>query len=396
MTPKEKRPLLVVDDEVNILHSLHDLFRLDYKVYMAESGLEGMKILSENEVHVVMADQRMPDMTGTEFLAAVKQSYPDVVRLVFTGYADVRAVIEAINEGSVYRYITKPWEPDDLKTVIAQAMSQYQLIAERKHLMQELTTANESLRTANENLRRAYKELQELDRVKSVFVDIASHELRTPVFVISGFARLLARKAKETPRELRSIIDSAKRLANIVVNMAKLMECEEWEHPLARQRISPGELVESAVGQVQPFVEMRGQDLHADICEGLPFVDVEPPLIVDALVNLLMNAVKFTRDGGSITVEARPGAKEDFVDITVSDTGIGIPPEELPHIFRRFFGTFDTSHHTSGEYEFGHRGMGLGLPVVRRFAEMHGGEVNVESEVGVGSTFTISLPAVKE
>ena len=194
----------------------------------------------------------------------------------------------------------------------------------------------------------------------------------------------------------RQIIDSAKRLANIVVNMAKLMESEEWEPPLARQHVSPGELVESAVGQVQPFVEMRGQYLHTDISEGLPVVDVEPPLIVDALVNLLMNAVKFTRDGGSITVEARPGAKEGFVDIAVSDTGIGIPPEELPHIFRRFFGTFDTSHHTSGEYEFGRRGMGLGLPVVRRFAEMHGGEVNVESEVGVGSTFTISLPAVKE
>jgi signal transduction histidine kinase len=396
MTPKEKRPLLVVDDEVNILHSLHDLFRLDYKVHTAESGPEAMKILARNEVHVVMADQRMPEMTGTEFLAAVKERYPDVIRLVFTGYADVRTVIEAINEGSVYRYITKPWEPDELKTVIAQAMDQYRLVAEREHLMGKLTVANEHLKEANEDLRNAYEDLQELDRVKSVFVDIASHELRTPVFVISGFARLLARRAEKTPRELQSIIESANRLANIVVNMAKLMESEEWEHPLNKQHMPPGELVERAVDQVQPFVEMRRQNLETMVSDGLPPVDVEPSLIIDALVNLLMNAVKFTRDDGRITVAATPGKKKGFVDITVSDTGIGIPPEELPHIFRRFFSTFDTSHHTSGEYEFGRRGIGLGLPVVRRFVEMHGGEVGVESEVGAGSTFTISLPAVKQ
>ncbi|NQT19993.1 MAG: hybrid sensor histidine kinase/response regulator [Planctomycetes bacterium] len=396
MTPKEKRPLLVVDDEINILHSLHDLFRLDYKVHTAESGPEAMKILARNEVHVVMADQRMPEMTGTEFLAAVKERYPDVIRLVFTGYADVRTVIEAINEGSVYRYITKPWEPDELKTVIAQAMDQYRLVAEREHLMGKLTVANEHLKEANEDLRNAYEDLQELDRVKSVFVDIASHELRTPVFVISGFAKLLARRAEKTPRELQSIIESANRLANIVVNMAKLMESEEWEHPLNKQHMPPGELVERAVDQVQPFVEMRRQNLETMVSDGLPPVDVEPSLIIDALVNLLMNAVKFTRDDGRITVAATPGKKEGFVDITVSDTGIGIPPEELPHIFRRFFSTFDTSHHTSGEYEFGRRGIGLGLPVVRRFVEMHGGEVGVESEVGAGSTFTISLPAVKQ
>jgi len=388
--------LLVVDDEVNILHTIHDLFRLDYEVYTAQSGPEAMTILEHNEVHVVMADHRMPEMTGTEFLTLVKERYPDIVRLVFTGYADVGGVIDAINEGRVYRYITKPWEPDELRAIIAQAMDQYQLVTDRKRLIEELKTANESLQHANEQLRRAYSELQELDRLKSVFIDIASHELRTPVFVISGFARLLARQSKETPRELKSILECADRLGGIVVNMARLMESEEWERVLETRPVSAAELAGKAVERVQPFVELRHQYLETSIPDDLPLLEVEPPLIVEALVNLLMNAIKFTPDEGHITVAAKPGKEGGFVDISVSDTGVGIPPEELSHIFRKFFGTFDTSHHTSGEYEFGRRGIGLGLSVVRRFVEMHGGKVSVESEVGVGSTFTISLPVAKQ
>ena len=390
MTPKEKRPLLVVDDEVNILHSLYDLFRLDYKVYTARSGPEAMRILEENEVHVVMTDQRMPEMTGTEFLAQVKRLYPDVIRLVFTGYADVRAVVDAINEGNVYRYITKPWEPEELKTIIAQAMEQHALLMERKRLVEELEQANERLRTANEDLKRANQELKELDRLKSVFIDIASHELRTPVFVISGFARLLARQQKQPSKELRSILESSDRLGQIVLNMAKLMEAEEWQHVLERRPVSVRELVDKALSEVLPFVEMRHQHLEVKVPDDLPQLEVEAPLIIDAIVNLLMNAVKFTPDEGRITVEALQDG--EFASVLVADTGIGIPPEELPYIFTKFFGTFDTSHHSSGEYEFGRRGIGLGLSVVRKFVEMHGGKVSVSSEPGVGSTFTISLP----
>jgi len=391
MTAKEKRPLLVVDDEVNILHSLYDLLRLDYTVYTAQSGPEAMKILAENEVSVVMTDQRMPEMTGTEFLAQIKDRYPDIIRLVFTGYADVRAVIDAINDGNVYRYITKPWEPEDLKAVIAQAMEQHQLLADRKRLMAELKEANDSLQRANEELQHANAELKELDRLKSVFIDIASHELRTPVFVISGFARLLARKGEKT-RELNSILESADRLGSIVVNMAKLMETGGWENILQTQEKDMREMVERAVTQVKPFADMRHQHLEIKTDPTLPEIEVDPPLIHDILVNLLMNAIKFTPDEGRITVEARHSRKPGYVDLLVSDTGIGIPPEELEHIFRKFFGTFDTSHHTSGEYEFGRRGIGLGLSVVQKFVEMHGGSVSVESEVNVGSTFTVTLP----
>ena len=395
MTAKEKRPLLVVDDEINILHSLYDLFRLDYKVYTARSGPEGLRILEENDVHVVMADQRMPEMTGVEFLAKVKELYPDIVRLVFTGYADVRAVVDAINQGNVFRYISKPWEPEELNSIVAQAMEQHQLLVDRRRLMQELKDANESLVRANDDLQRVNQELRELDRLKSVFIDIASHELRTPVFVISGFARLLARHQEKPSKELRSILESADRLGSIVVNMAKLMEAKDWEHVIERRNVPVEEIIEKAESEIRPFVELRHQHLSTDVEPDLPELNVEPALIVDAIVSLLTNAIKFTPDEGSIRVEARRSAQDGFVDVSVADTGVGIPPEELPHIFTKFFGTFDTSHHSSGEYEFGRRGIGLGLSVVRKFVEMHGGTVEVQSKVGEGSRFTISLPTVR-
>ena len=392
MTNREKRPLLVVDDEINILHSLYDLFRLDYRVYTARSGPEALRVLEENEVHVVMADQRMPEMTGVEFLAQMKEQYPDIIRLVFTGYADVRAVVDAINQGNVYRYITKPWEPEELKSIISQAMEQYQLLIDRRRLMQELKEANSSLKMANDDLQRAYRELKELDRLKSVFIDIASHELRTPVFVISGFARLLARQSAKPPKELKSILESADRLGAIVVNMAKLMEAREWHHVLDTRPVTAAELIDKSLGQVQPFIEIRHQHLDIKIEQNLPMLEVEPPMIIDAIVNLLTNAIKFTPDEGQITIHARSSKTEPFVEISVSDTGVGIPPEELPYIFTEFFGTFDTSHHSSGEYEFGRRGIGLGLSVVRKFVEIHGGKVSVKSKVGEGSTFTITVP----
>jgi signal transduction histidine kinase len=273
-------------------------------------------------------------------------------------------------------------------------MEQYQLLAERHRLVNELKDANESLQKANDDLQAANNQLRELDRIKSVFIDIASHELRTPVFVISGFARLLERQGTCPQKELRSIIDSAERLSSIVLNMAKLMESDEWERKLDTKPERMSELIDCAMSQVQPFIGMRNQQMDVDLADDLPEVEVQAPLIVDAIVNLLTNAIKFTPDEGLIKLQARSGSN-GTVDLSVTDTGIGIPEDELPHIFKRFFGTFDTSHHSSGEYEFGRRGIGLGLNVVKRFVEMHGGSVDVKTTQGKGSTFTISLPARK-
>ena len=133
-----KRPILVVDDEAEILHSLKGLLRRDFEVHTAASGAEGVRILQERDVHLVMTDQRMPQMTGVEFLRQVKCQHPEAIRLIFTGYADIQAVIDAVNQGNVFRYVSKPWDPDELIAALHDAGREYDRLAEREHLLADV------------------------------------------------------------------------------------------------------------------------------------------------------------------------------------------------------------------------------------------------------------------
>ena len=138
--PGFKRPILVVDDEPEMLFSLRNLLRREFEVYTAGSGAEGMKILEDHEVHLVMTDQRMPEMTGVELLNRVKSEHPGAMRLIFTGYADISAVIGAINQGSVFRYVTKPWDPEELLAALREAGRRYDYLANRNQLLNDLRT----------------------------------------------------------------------------------------------------------------------------------------------------------------------------------------------------------------------------------------------------------------
>jgi DNA-binding NtrC family response regulator len=138
MAEQNKRPILVVDDEVEILHSLRGLLRMEFEVHTAQNGFEALEILQRQPIHVVMSDQRMPEMTGVQFLSQVQGECPEAMRIVFTGYADIKAVIDAINQGRIFRYITKPWIPDELRAVLHQAGAEYDQIVERKRLLADL------------------------------------------------------------------------------------------------------------------------------------------------------------------------------------------------------------------------------------------------------------------
>jgi response regulator RpfG family c-di-GMP phosphodiesterase len=145
--------VLCVDDEENILHSLKRLLRKEgYRLLTATSGAEGLKVLKENDVHLVISDQRMPEMSGTEFLAKVKENYPDVIRIVLTGYTEVDSITASINKGHIYKFILKPWNDQNLKLEIKQGLEQYELMQSNRRLNQKVLQQNEELKTVNENL----------------------------------------------------------------------------------------------------------------------------------------------------------------------------------------------------------------------------------------------------
>lgn len=138
MTSTKKHPILLVDDEPEILYSLQGLLRREFELYTAESGAQALEILRQHPVHVIMSDQRMPEMTGVQLMHHVKETHPEAIRIVFTGYADIRAVIDAINNVGLYRYITKPWDPDELIEVLHQAAARYDEIVAHQQLLADI------------------------------------------------------------------------------------------------------------------------------------------------------------------------------------------------------------------------------------------------------------------
>ncbi len=138
MSASNQHPILLVDDEPEMLHSLKGLLRREFVLYTAESGRAALEILQQHAIHVVMTDQRMPEMTGMQLLGHVQDAYPDALRIVFTGYADIKAVVDGINHVGLYRYLTKPWDPDELIAVLHQAAARYDELAERARLLADL------------------------------------------------------------------------------------------------------------------------------------------------------------------------------------------------------------------------------------------------------------------
>lgn len=380
--------LLVVDDEPDLVQSVKDLLRFDYRVLGATRAGEGLALLGREDVHVVMSDQRMPEMTGVEFLKRVKDTFPDAIRLLFTAYADLNAVTDAINEGNVYRYISKPWEPDELRAVLKQAVDQHRLQADRKRLIKEVQEKNAQLEAAN-------LELQKANDLKRAFIKVASHELRTPLTLVMGLSEFAYKQGRlPAPMDdwLKQIYEAGSRLNERVDLMVKLLHAGRFERPLQTIDVPLTELVQGAAQEVHSFVTARRHKLTLDLGDDPGTVRVERDKMHDCIVQLLINAIKFTPDGGAIRLEARR-TPDGGATIAVSDTGKGIDAVSLERVFDPFFTRFDVSRHASGTFEFDRRGLGLGLTVVKAFVEMHGGRVKVESQVNEGTTFTIILPS---
>jgi sigma-B regulation protein RsbU (phosphoserine phosphatase) len=142
---KSLAPILYVDDEIDNLTVFNSAFRRHFKIHVASSAREGLEIMKQNDIQLVISDQRMPEMTGTEFLEKIIPEYPECIRVILTGFSDINAVIEAINNGRVYRYVTKPWEKEEMKIMIDNALETYNLKQQNKKLIEDLLEANKTL-----------------------------------------------------------------------------------------------------------------------------------------------------------------------------------------------------------------------------------------------------------
>jgi signal transduction histidine kinase len=387
--PPPKPTLLVVDDERDVLESLRHLFHRGFRVLTAEGGAEALDILAGEDVQVILSDQRMPGMPGDELLARARQLRPDTIRLLFTGYADIQAVMKAVNQGGIFRYILKPWDVAELESIVRQAADQHALLAERRRLLVELREANAQLVETN-------RELEEANALKSAFLEVASHELNTPITIVQGLSDLLTLMnpdREEAERELvEQIAKSASQLGRLVADMLKLMRSGGFRDPLRVERVDLAALLREVAEQLGPFVRARHLRLDLRLSNALGDFEVDRDKVRDAVTNLLSNAIKFTPDGGEITLSASPVEDGQAAEIVVEDRGIGLDERALGHLFEPFFTQFDASRHSTGDMGFNKRGIGLGLSLVKRFVELHGGSAVAESAPGRGTTVTVRLP----
>ena len=240
-----------------------------------------------------------------------------------------------------------------------------------------------------------YAEKELVHELKSKFLMVTSHELRTPYAIIRGYVELLLDQLKGDRSELENdalhgITESVKRVERILDELTKYYMTSS---PIKKKRFSPTQIekiVRDTVEEIKVFIEKRSQSIRLEIEKDLPKVLVSAGEIKHVLFNLLMNAIRFTRDGGILQVRVKN--QSDHIRVEVEDNGIGIPQEKLSLVFESFYEIQDENQHSSGTIEFRSGGMGLGLAIAKKIIESHEGRIWAESAEGEFARFIFTIP----
>lgn len=398
--PKKNSSILYVDDEESNLRIFKSSFRRHYTIFTAISGKEGLEVLSTNDIQLVISDQKMPEMTGVEFLERVAESFPSTVRIILTAYSDTEDIMRAINKCGIFRYLVKPWNKDEMLLTIDKALETYYLRTENRQLVEALKSANEDLeskvkeRTAelmstNEDLKKAKEQAEAATKTKEQFLSTMSHEIRTPLNAIIGMTHLIKNdKLEGEMAENVEILEfSAQNLLSLINSVLDISKMEAGKMAFEQAEFDLPFLIQNTVEIFKARAEEKNILLRSNIDKNIPKSLIgDSTRLSQILNNLIGNAVKFT-DEGTITITVRLlHHKTEKVELlfAVSDTGIGISPEKINSIFDDFS---QAEEDTSRKYG----GTGLGLAITKQLVELQGGTINVMSTMMVGSTFSFQL-----
>lgn len=370
-----KTVLYIDDDESNLL-VLKATCSAELDIITATSGKAGLEVMAEREVAVLLVDQRMPGMSGVEVFEVARVRHPDTVRILITAFADMTEAIAAINRGHIRRYLRKPWEPEELKAALHEAVEIYQT---RKKIMDLETRLLETERT----------------HALGVVAAGVAHELRNPLAAMSmnlelarlrldAMNRSLADGASVDPANLVSLGKALEKLEGATEIAKRITEGLELGHRRRDDEVTAdlGEILDLTLKFVRTALLKRAK-LEID-AQPVPVVQGSPRELGQVLINLLVNAMQAMperpRSDSLVRVNLRPAERAEWVTLEVSDNGNGIPAELVGRVFDPFFTT-----KTQG-------GTGLGLAISRRIVAEAGGTINVTSEPGRGTTFTVNLP----
>ena len=492
MSTLEGVHILVVDDERIIREGAERILAKEgWKTTIAENGERGLELIKNDEFQILLLDLMMPGISGMEVLKTVRETHPNLLVVVITGYATIENAVSAMKSGA-YDFIPKPFTPDQLRIVVRRALDKLNLEREaellrieREKSLQDI--ANEKSKTLtiinhmadgvlvtdqngyivlnnpavtrmleleeesplgkhfsewtkNENLTQMLEKVlnmesthgrgisqeiawgdppksffiahsapvrseggeifgsvtifndvtrfKELDQMKSEFVDMVSHELRSPLssirqklsLIIDGFTGEINEEQKQIVSRVQHRIDG---LIGMISNLLDLSRIEAGRLVQQKERIALPEIIDEVVDLIAQEAEKKGLRFEVTIDSQLFPIHADRQSMETVITNLLSNAVKYNREGGRVSINAQN--RGEFIEIKVVDNGVGISKENLPRIFDKFY-------RIRTDYTRKVIGSGMGLPLVKAIIEAHFGTITVESKPGEGTTFAVLLP----
>jgi signal transduction histidine kinase len=368
--------ILYIDDDRGNLTVFEAVCDEEFEVLTAQGGKEGLEMLMSHEIAVLVSDQRMPGMTGVDVLEAARSVAPDAVRILITAYSDLTEAVAAINRGAVERYIRKPWQPDELRMALRDAMALY---------------------NTRRKLQSLERRLIETERVYALGVVAAgvAHELRNPMTALVAMIDLAAAneqrvlddilQGKAPPvidflRKNLQLLMEANQAADQVMEITRGMELGQRHRE--NRRVDVKEVVNLTLRILRSEFLKRAA-LQLELEPGTPEIIGSPHRLGQVFLNLVVNALQALPDDRASTnrVTIRVRTADDKVVIEVGDNGPGIPDPVLHRIFDPFFTTKEEG------------GTGLGLAISRTIVEELGGRIAVTTSPDRGTIFSVLLPA---
>ena len=361
LAPQRKTPtLLIVDDEV-VIRELCSKALKDYEVFQAGTCEDALRMYEKESIDLILTDVMMPGGTGLDLLRQVKGIDPTAVVIIMTGFVEKDIILGALKEGAD-DFINKPLNMLQLKTAVEKALA-------KKALKEELAN------------------LKKLDRLKSVFLSLISHKLRTPITTISLFLQDIQHGVYDMndpafAQNVKMINDETTYLSRMVSDLLVFSQVMEGGEGLQREPCDLNLIVAAIVhgsqeAQNKPEIETVFHEVP------LPLINLDRKKITFALQQIIDNAYKFSGEVGNVSISLIDAGES--VCVLVSDTGVGLSLDEIHKVFEKFY-QIDPGN--TGQV----RGFGLGLYYAREFIRLHGGTVNLDSQPGLGATVTVTLP----
>ena len=372
----EDRRILIVDDDEDVGTGLAEMLEAEgYSVAFAITAASAEGTAISFNPQLALIDVRLGRTSGLDLVSELKKTYPDLICVMVTGNADKETAINALRRGA-YDYLSKPVDPQELFAALGRCFDKLRLEKEKKESISALHVA--------------LKEAEAATRAKSEFLATMSHELRTPLNAVIGFSDVITSEAfgpgnAKYRDYAKDINESGQHLLSLINDILDLSKVESGADELDEDDIEIPDVTQSVLVLVKGRAHKGGVVLETDLAEELPMLRADERKLKQILVNLLSNAIKFTEAGGKVGLRAWCQQDSGLV-FQIADTGIGIPLEDIPKALSQF-GQIHSD--LNRQYE----GTGLGLPLTKALVELHGGTLDIQSQVGTGTTVTVRFPA---